>query len=229
MITRAAQRTNTAWLGGRPMERLADANTFICDVGKATGNVTGVGAGLSGANLILTEAGSPGGAARGARTGASELYLTAAALNAVLASTTWSVFIRLNWPVAATSTSIFYAHDSGAANYIKISTGAASGSMQFQVYKGGGTTNETDSLVSCFADGEWLWVCASADGANGIRFGATRSRGIPMSYTALEHSTELTDVGDLSAVTFTAGNWVCGTMAAAKASCVVFSKSGLLA
>jgi len=49
-------------------EATADADTFVCEFTAASGNETGVGGGLTGADLVLTAFGTPGSASGGYRT-----------------------------------------------------------------------------------------------------------------------------------------------------------------
>lgn len=76
-------------------EALADANTFVCEfTGGAGANETGVGLGLAGADLVLTQVGSVPAASSGYRAlNGSSMYFTCTApfLQAFLAAPEWTL------------------------------------------------------------------------------------------------------------------------------------------
>lgn len=92
-------------------EATADDNTFVCEMtGGSSSNETGVGGGLSGADLVLTQVGSVPAASGGWRTISSTAqgFTCAAALAALLTLPEWTLLIRYrNRTLAAAMRSLF--------------------------------------------------------------------------------------------------------------------------
>lgn len=92
----------TASLSLPVTEATADANTFVCEfTGGAGANETGVGGGLTGVDLVLTQVGSIPAASGGFRTlnGTTQYFTcTANALVTMLNGTEWTIMWRVkNW------------------------------------------------------------------------------------------------------------------------------------
>jgi len=80
-------------------EAAADANTFVCEfVGGANANETGVGLGLTGADLVLTQVGSVGASSGGYRPIANvnqSFTCTEAMLQAFINGSEWSILQKI--------------------------------------------------------------------------------------------------------------------------------------
>jgi len=129
-------------------EAAADANTFVCEMtGGAAANETGVGGGLTGADLVLSQNGGIPAAASGFRVldGGSQFFTwTAAALLAMLGGSEWTMMWRLkNWGLTASTylcrllatdttvgnCQIFRTNTSGNCTATGVLAGASAGSI----------------------------------------------------------------------------------------------------
>lgn len=161
------------------LEEDADSDTFVCEF-TGTGNETGAGAGLSGSNLILTEAGTVSDASDGWRTlndGAFRptqawidhffasnsgnertlaMHLKNITVDATTAGETNGLF---NW-VGSPATGAWYLYipnSGGSANKLKITN------MTGNAYVGIGN-NDSWYSDSLFASDAEIWICWWQDG-----------------------------------------------------------------
>jgi hypothetical protein len=91
-------------------EATADANTFVCEfTGGSSANETGVGLGLTGADLVLSQAGGVGAASSGHRGLAPNKYFTgtAAFVAAWANQPEWSFFLEFQSNVIAVNATLW--------------------------------------------------------------------------------------------------------------------------
>lgn len=138
----------------------ADANTFVCEfVGGSSANETGVGLGLAGADLVLTQAGSVPAASSGYRAlNGSSMYFTSTApfLQAFLASSEWTLAHKVKSFTVAAGKYLFSLQGTKRLNALTFdATGRfygqydANGTFSNLPVMNAGYTNTTDPTWFC--------------------------------------------------------------------------------
>jgi len=126
-------------------EAAADANTFVCEfLGGANANETGVGMGLTGADLVLTQVGSVGASSGGFRalTAAQGFACTAPFAAAFLNTAEWTYALRMKSATLVAGKFFWVLEQSaGSAFYMEAKSIVATGA----------TSLNTNPLITSFA------------------------------------------------------------------------------
>lgn len=161
------------------------ANTYIALMEGGLGaNETGQGAGLSGADLVLTQNGNIAASAGGMRAldGTDDYFaFTAGLSDIIIARNTWTIIVKVGAMTAVNNDRLFQMTDVGGNNNIIVSTDAV-GCLIFYVSAGGvvALNNAQTTDAAPAASDFWFWL--AGDGTNTYGGWSTT---MPSSHTAI--------------------------------------------
>lgn len=182
------------------------ANIFVCMAGGGLGaDETGQGGGLTGVNLVLTQAGNIAAAAGGKRTldgTDDEFLMTTAALDALICNSnkTWTLILKLD-NITLTNADYFFSFSADPESVDRISanisaTATITGTMEED------NVLENVGTVDALAVSTEYYVCMWADGINAY-VGFTTTRPTKLSdFGANDRIIFSTNTGDFAGESF---------------------------
>lgn len=159
-------------------EATADANTFVCEfLGGSSANETGVGLGLSGADLVFTQVGSVPAASSGYRAlnGTSQYFTgTAAFAAAWAAQSEWTYALKLKSLTAASGKRLWVFATSTA----NLSAQSVNASGRYALGSLGGDTPILAAASAIASTSSAIWACSWLNGGV-LHFGWVQQESLP--------------------------------------------------